>query len=301
MLLRIIILFATSLLATSAFAQARIQNDKRIAFTSEEAPWILTLALDGFTIDQQKQNQQGGRYFLLSNKATGVMASLFIETAGKCMTATACRDMVLNAGNPSWENPTLLAKSEMPPASVFEFHMEKFRGQPIRQQHIYAQFVEEGFWVDLHISKALYEAKDRPLLENIVKSAKFASKTGKPDQAIINVATEWLALWDGGKIDEAYAALSSGSRSTMTKQLWTNYWSGVRNPLGALKSRKLIEGEYILELPGAPGQEGYILRYTSSFEKLKAVNETVALMREKDGTWSVGHYLSNFDPPKTTD
>lgn len=298
---RIALIFAVSLLAVSTFGQARVQPDKRIAFTSDDAPWILSFALDGFTIDQQKQSQQGGRYFLLTSQATGVNASLFIEPAVKCKTASACRDLILNAGNPLWENPTELKKAEMPPASIFQFHMASFRGQPIRQQHIYAQFVEEGFWVDMHVSKTLYEAKDRPLLENIVRSAKFESKAGKASEAVINAATEWLTLWDGGKIDEAYAKLSSDSPSKMTKQVWSTYFSGVRKPLGALKSRKLTGSKYLLEVAGVPGQDGYILQYESSFEKAPTVNEMVALIRDKNGLFCVGHYLSNFNPPKTAD
>lgn len=296
MFLRIVFLLAISLLPVTISAQARVQADKRIAFTSKDAPWILTLALEGFTIDQQKQNQQGGRYFLMTNMATGVTASLFIEAAAKCKTAKECRDMVLKAGNPGWEDPTNLIKSEMPPASVFEFHMASFRGQPIRQQHLYAQFVEDGFWVDLHISKTLYEKTDHPLLENIVRSAKFESKTGVIVEAAVTAVNEWLALWDAGKLDEAYAKLSADSRKKMSKQIWSTHWTAVRKPLGNLKSRNLVETEYFISLPGVPEQDGYSIRFESSFDIVPRVTETLALMREKDGSWRVGYYISKYEP-----
>jgi hypothetical protein len=73
----------------------------------------------------------------------------------------------------------------------------------------------------------------------------------------------------------------------------------VRKPLGKLKSRKPVETKYIPSLPGIPDQEGYIIRYDSSFENAASVSETVALIREKDGSWRVGHYLSNYEPGKT--
>jgi hypothetical protein len=189
----------------------------------------------------------------------------------------------------------------MPPASVFEFHMESFRGQPIRQQHLYAQFVESGFWVDLHISKTLYEKTERPLLENIVKSAKFESKSEIKFDAVTAAVTEWLALWDEGKTDTVHEKLASTAQKQMSKQFLTTYWSAVRKPLGKLKTRKLSETEYFLSLPGIPEQEGYSIRYDSSFENVARVTETVALIREKDGSWRVSYYISNYEPGKSAD
>lgn len=54
--------------------------------------------------------------------------------------------------------------------------MPSFQGQPIKQQHMYAQFVENGYWVDLHISKVLYKKEEHVLFEDLVKSVKFDIK-----------------------------------------------------------------------------------------------------------------------------
>jgi hypothetical protein len=88
--------------------------------------------------------------------------------------------MVWKAGNPAWENPKNVVSSELGDVSYFEFLMPSMRGVPFQQQNMYAEFVVDGFWVDLHISKVLYKPQDHELFEQLVKAIKFESKEKKP-------------------------------------------------------------------------------------------------------------------------
>jgi hypothetical protein len=73
---------------------------------------------------------------------------------------------------------------------------------------MYAQFVKDGFWVDLHISKVLYKKEDHALFENIIKSVKFELKDTKPLEIALKTAEVWMPLWDAGKYDETYNLLA---------------------------------------------------------------------------------------------
>ena len=84
--------------------------------------------------------------------------------------------MVWKAGNPSWENPQNVVLSEIGDVSFFEFFMPSERGVPFQRQNMYAEFVVDSFWVDLHISKVLYKPKEHELFERVVKSIKFEPK-----------------------------------------------------------------------------------------------------------------------------
>lgn len=178
MLKRLIFLLTLVVLPTTAFGQAMyISRDKTIVMTTVKAPWMLSLAADGFTIAQQKLSPDGTRgYFMMSNDKTHLNASVFIEPVGKCKTSKECRDMVLNAGNPGWIDPINKVSGEIGNVSFFEFLMPSSHGQSIQQQHMYAEFVENGYWVDLHISKVLYKKEEHALFEDLVKSAKFEPK-----------------------------------------------------------------------------------------------------------------------------
>lgn len=145
--------------------------------TTLKAPWMMTISGEGFKITQQKLSPDGTRgYFLMEDEKTSVTASVFIEPAVKCKTSKECRDMVLNAGNPGWIGPINKVSSEMGNVSYFEFLIPYFQGQPIKQQNMYAEFVESDYWVDLHISKVLYKKENHVLFENMVKSVKFDAK-----------------------------------------------------------------------------------------------------------------------------
>jgi hypothetical protein len=113
-----------------------------------------------------------------------------------------------------------------------------------------------------------------------------------PEKAAQKAAEAWMPLWDAGKYNESYDELAEDTKKSVTKRQWFVYWSAVRKPLGKLKSRKLVEAQYIKSLPGLPGQEGAVLRYESSFENKESWVETFGMMLEKDGVWRVAHYIT---------
>lgn len=127
----------------------------------------------------------------------------------------------------------------------------------------------------------------------IICSFSLAQTKDAPEKLAQNVAEAWMPLWDSGKYDESYEELAEFTKKSIDKRKWFVYWTAVRKPLGELKSRKLVKAEYIMSLEGSPDQEGVILRYKSSFEKKNSVLETFGLMREKNGVWRVGHYLTD--------
>jgi len=118
------------------------------------------------------------------------------------------------------------------------------------------------------------------------------SADDSPEKAAQKAAEAWMPLWDAGKYDESYDALAEDTKQSIPKRQWFVYWSAVRKPLGKLKSRKLIEAEYIKSLRGLPDREGAVLRYDSSFENKESVVETFGMMREKDGSWRVANYIT---------
>lgn len=174
------VLLLVALIATTPmflFAQAKELGDGKISFTSPDAPWNLVLAMKGFSVSRQQVKADGsGVYFMLSNKSTYVNASIWIEPAAKCKTSKECRDMIWKAGNPGWGEFQTPLLSEIGDVSFFEFYRPSVEGQPVKMLDMYAEFVQDGYWVDLHISKVLYKKDDHALFEDLVKSASFVPK-----------------------------------------------------------------------------------------------------------------------------
>ena len=168
-----VILLAPALIS----AQAKELGNGKFSFTTPNAPWELVITAKGFGIgrEQLKPDDASG-YFLLANGATLYNASLFIEPVGKCKTSKECRDMVLKAGNPAWGKYQDLVVAELGDVSYFEFYRPAVQGHPVRMFDMYAEFVKDGYWVDLHISKMLYDKSDHIAFEDLVKSVEFISK-----------------------------------------------------------------------------------------------------------------------------
>ena len=174
---RIFINALCGLVVSLIIATAAHADEKRIGFTVPAAPWTLTLPRDNFVF-AQKQIKPDGRYgyFHVVDEKSGLNLSMYIEPVGSCKDSKSCRDMVWKIGNPTWVNLENVVQSEIGEVSFFEFLLPTFQGERVRQQNLYAEFVVEGFWVDMHISKILYEPKEHEMFERIVKSVKFEPK-----------------------------------------------------------------------------------------------------------------------------
>jgi tetratricopeptide (TPR) repeat protein len=147
-------------------------------FSAPNVPWILTVPADDFEILESQLPDGKHAYYLFKSAKAGITASVFIEPADKCANSKSCRDFVRASNLQNVTEPENVSASEIGDVSIFEYLLPSFRGQSVRQQNMFAEFVQDGFWVDLHISKTSYTAKDRNLFETLVRSVKFEKKKG---------------------------------------------------------------------------------------------------------------------------
>jgi hypothetical protein len=185
-----------------------------VELTTTKAPWTMRILGQDLDITNvQAKPDEASAYFMMASKSTKLNVSVFIEPVEKCKSSDECRDHVLNVGNPAWGKFEQLAKGKIKDFSYFEFYRSEVNGQPLKILDMYAQYVSDGYWVDLHISKVLYTKADHAVFEKLVSSVAFvpskdAQKTsfdtqrGKGHSA----AASWLVLWDKNKCKESYAA-----------------------------------------------------------------------------------------------
>jgi hypothetical protein len=168
-----------ALSAQAAFARSSV-DEKRMSFTVPDAPWTMTLPAGDFVLAERKDKSDGtGAYFFLTSEKSHLNVSFYIEPVSDCKDSKSCRDMVKKLGNPSWEKPKNFVSSQIGDVSYFEFMVPSFRGMQVQQQNMYAEFVADGFWVDMHISKILYQPNEHVLFEELVKAVKFEPKEAK--------------------------------------------------------------------------------------------------------------------------
>lgn len=270
-----------------------------VDLTTIKAPWSLRILGNDLDITkvQVKPDEQSA-YFMMTSESTKLNVSVFIEPVDKCKTSEECRDYVLNLGNPAWGKFQDLAKSKIKDWHYFEFYRPEAMGKPLKMLDMYAQYVDQGYWVDLHISKVLYTKADHAIFEKVVNSIAFVPKAGAQRAAFDNVKADgdkaagaWLGLWDKMKCSESYTGLSALTKQDSSERSWVEYCEKVNKYLGANNSRKLIAAAFTKSLPTKTDRPVAVLAYHSNFANRAAVVEIVALLLEKDGKWIVTNYL----------
>lgn len=101
----------------------------------------------------------------------------------------------------------------------------------------------------------------------------------------------WLSLTDAGHYGSSWESASALFQGAISKDDWVKTLSGVRSPIGTLKSREVASASFATTLPGAPDGEYVVFKFDSSFENKASALETVTAMKDPDGIWRVAGYF----------
>ncbi|MEQ1519197.1 MAG: DUF4019 domain-containing protein [Usitatibacteraceae bacterium] len=117
----------------------------------------------------------------------------------------------------------------------------------------------------------------------------------------VAAAESWLAIVDAGKYGDSWERAASTMQKGITKPAWEKAVSGVRDQVGAVKSRILMKGDSAPKLAKLAVGDAIVIQFTTAFEKLAPTIETVTPFREQDGTWKVsGYYVKPAPTPPPT-
>ncbi len=299
MKLRTILISTTLLLICSGVSYSQSKFVDGVDLTTIKAPWSMRILGNDLDITNVKvKPDEQSAYFMMTSESTKLNVSVYIEPVNKCKSSEECRDYVLGLGNPAWGKYQDLAKGKIGDFSYFEFYRPEVKGRPLKMLDMYAQYVSDGYWIDLHISKVLYKKEDHALFEKVINSISFieksAARTTGFDTEITDgqkTASSWLGLWDTMKCRESYRVLSPITRSENTEKSWTDYCVDVNKTLGTVRSRKLIASAFTASLPGKTERPVAVLAFHSNFQERPSVVEIMGLILEKNGNWVVTNYL----------
>jgi hypothetical protein len=111
------------------------------------------------------------------------------------------------------------------------------------------------------------------------------------EKAAQAAAERWLSVVDGGDYARSWAEAAISFKRIVDQPGWEKSLSGVRAPLGRVRSRTLKTARYSTTLPGAPDGEYVVIQFDTSFENKQSAVETVTPMKEPDGRWRVSGYF----------
>ena len=106
-------------------------------------------------------------------------------------------------------------------------------------------------------------------------------------------AESWLALTDVLNYEGSWDLAATYFKNKVSLEQWEQALRGARQPLGALKSRRMKQATAATSLPGAPDGNYVVMQFEARFEHKEEGIETVTAVQEPDGIWRVvGYFIS---------
>lgn len=120
--------------------------------------------------------------------------------------------------------------------------------------------------------------------------AAFGQAT-EDERAAQAVADAWLDLIDDQEYAESWNEAAPAFQEAVTVEQWTEQAGTVRQQVGAVQEREFEAAESSTDPPNAPAGEYVLITYKSAFANLPSATETVATMKQEDGSWKVAGYF----------
>lgn len=103
-------------------------------------------------------------------------------------------------------------------------------------------------------------------------------------------ARAWVALLDQQRWADSWTAAGTLFKSKLAQDGWAAQVQAVRQPLGSMSARRLLDVTKASSLPGVPDGEYQILQFMTDFEHKRGAVETVILAHE-GASWRVDGYF----------
>jgi len=110
------------------------------------------------------------------------------------------------------------------------------------------------------------------------------------DQASLDAATQWLQAVDKGEYAKSWESGSFTFKLTISQKHWNQLMKAIREPLGPVVSRELLEQRPAVDPKGLPKGQYMVVFFNTKFQKKDDAHELVTLVQETDGQWRVLTY-----------
>jgi len=108
-------------------------------------------------------------YYFLSDKK-GLNVSFNFERADRCTSSKSCRDYLYKKMQSPDGIQSQWSKSRIDDVFVSEYLIGTVKGVELNAHHLNAHYIVDGVWIDMHLSKAMFQESDRKMFDDFVRS-----------------------------------------------------------------------------------------------------------------------------------
>lgn len=120
---------------------------------------------------------------------------------------------------------------------------------------------------------------------------KAMSEQERATAASAAAARDWVALIDQDQWETSWQRAGTTFRGAVTAETWESQAKPVRDPLGAVESRRVAGVTKYDELPGMPAGKYEIVEFRTDFAQSAGRTETVVMTEEAQGWKVIGYFV----------
>lgn len=168
-------LFTLLALIAAAFCfDVKADTATNLYLSTPGSSWSLEIDTPGFTLEKRVFSRDGMSAQLKAHDSDkGIILSAFLEKAASPGDAVKCREYYWNDAQKSPMKKDDIKMSEAGQIALVEYTVKELEGIQVNDKNLNAYLAKDGYWVDVHISKADFKPEDEALLQAIVKSIRF--------------------------------------------------------------------------------------------------------------------------------
>jgi len=169
-------------IASPTFGQEpKAESQLSISFPGKN--WALVVSSPGFSVQSNGPKSDGRQYLLANNHQNEIELSITLERSPRGADPKTCDGYLHErAKSLAAHGPTNIKYSEISNFSVLEYFLPKFQNIPVKQQNVVACTARDDVYVDIHLSKTLFQASEEHLFIDILNALRFSDQP--PSQAV---------------------------------------------------------------------------------------------------------------------
>lgn len=162
----VMIFVCISIVLTAGSISAQELDKKEFCNSVPGENWALVMDLSEFDIEKNQINKDGkGSRLLAYNKKTGMMISAFLTKEGETGDSKKCRDFYSERLKTTPIKMENMVRSERGEWALQEYFVKELQGRQVNSKHVNAYYAKGDTWIDVHMSKALFNPEDQKLFD----------------------------------------------------------------------------------------------------------------------------------------
>lgn len=225
------ILLATALSAGEQITLAFPASHNVVTLFVPDRPAAMQMDILHLKIEKAELSADGMARRTLASAGDWVMSS-YISPAQRKLDARGLRDFSWSGLRTGPYTPVQVRTYEVGQVAVLEYMIDSFQGRNLHQKNVFAYMVSGDQWLDVHISKVLYDSNDEKFLNSMLHSIRVIDQYQPDARTEYGTGSMFYLKEDWVRATQHYEKALAAERNNRKRSLSPTEWRGLIDNLG---------------------------------------------------------------------